>query len=118
MRMVSTCPFAPLFPPVKALPVVLPPGLTTDVGPLAPFGTGKAVPFGETTKSGALLECLLFAATFFALAAFRASYTLFPILPTLTVPLMPAFTARLVPNVPIVVPISATPKIVYPAVVQ
>jgi len=38
---------------VKASPVFLPAELTTDVGPVAPFGTGNAVPPGETTKSGA-----------------------------------------------------------------
>lgn len=56
IRIVSTCPFEPPLPPVNALPVVLPPGLTTGVGPVAPFGTGNAVPPGETTKSGALSE--------------------------------------------------------------
>ena len=56
IRIVSTCPFEPPLPPVNALPVVLPPGLTTGLGPVAPFGTGNAVPPGETTKSGALSE--------------------------------------------------------------
>lgn len=56
IRIVSTLPFAPPEPPVNALPVVLPPGLTTGVGPVAPFGTGNAVPLGETIKSGALSE--------------------------------------------------------------
>lgn len=54
MRIVPTFPFAPPLPPVKALPVFLPPGLTTGVGPVEPFGTGNVVPPGETTKSGAL----------------------------------------------------------------
>jgi len=54
IRIVSTCPFVPPLPPVNALPVVLPPGLTTDIGPDAPFGTGNAVPPGDTIKSGAL----------------------------------------------------------------
>ena len=56
IRIVSTFPFAPPLPPVNALPVVLPPGFTTGVGPVAPFGTGNAVPPGETTKSGALSD--------------------------------------------------------------
>ena len=54
MRMVSTCPFAPPLPPVNALPVVLPPELTTGDGPAAFLGTGKTVPPGVTIKSGAL----------------------------------------------------------------
>jgi len=56
MRIVSTCPLAPPVPPVNALPVVLPPGLITGVGPVAPFGTGNAVPPGDTTKSGAFFD--------------------------------------------------------------
>jgi len=58
IRIVSTFPFAPPLPPVNALPVVLPPGFTTGDGPVAPFGTGNAVPPGETTKSGALFGTL------------------------------------------------------------
>jgi len=33
--------------------VVLPAGFMLGVGPVAPLGTGKAVPPGETIKSGA-----------------------------------------------------------------
>jgi hypothetical protein len=58
IRIVSTSPFSPPLPQVKALPVVFPLRLTTDAGPVAPFGIGKAVPPGETIKSGPLAEAL------------------------------------------------------------
>ena len=56
IRIVSTFPFPSLLPPVNALPVVLPPGFTTGVVPVAPFGTRNAVPPCETMKSGALSD--------------------------------------------------------------
>jgi len=55
MLMVSTCPFAPPLLPVKAVPVLSPTRLSTGTGPVAPFGTGKAVPPGVTIKSGVLV---------------------------------------------------------------
>src|SRR5439155_10287081 len=57
--MVSTCPFAPPLPPVKAVPVLFPARLSTGTGPAAPGGTGKAVPPGVTRKSGALVRPVL-----------------------------------------------------------